>query len=87
MWSREGFGERYDPAIVLGKNLLVQTDRGELIMLAADSSKYTELGRAQICGKTWNHPAYADGKLYVREGLTSGWKLTCFELGMTSEAR
>ena len=87
MWSREGFGERYDPAIVLANNLLVQTDRGELIMLAADSSKYTELGRVQICGKTWNHPAYADAKLYVREGLTSGWKLTCFELGITSETR
>jgi hypothetical protein len=49
-------------------------------MAAADSSKYTELGRMQICGKTWNHPAYSDGKLYVREGLTAGWKLSCLTL-------
>jgi outer membrane protein assembly factor BamB len=80
MWSQDGFGEKYSAIIALGKNLLVTTDRGELVMVAADSSKYTELGRMQICGKTWNHPAYADGKLYVREGLTSGWKLSCLSL-------
>jgi outer membrane protein assembly factor BamB len=80
MWSQEGFGEKYSAIIALGKNLLITTDRGELVMVAADSSKYTELGRIQICGKTWNHPAYADGKLYVREGLTSGWKLSCLGL-------
>jgi sialidase-1 len=39
------------------------------------------LKRSSDCGKTWSHPAYADGKLYVREGLTSGWKLSCFDLG------
>jgi len=80
MWSQEGFGEKYSAIIALGKNLLVTTDRGELVMVAADSSKYTELSRMQVCGKTWNHPAYSDGKLYVREGLTSGWKLSCLGL-------
>jgi len=80
MWSQEGFGEKYSAIIAIGNNLLVVTDRGELVMVAADSSKYTELGRMQICGKTWNHPAYSDGKLYVREGLTSGWKLSCLGL-------
>jgi outer membrane protein assembly factor BamB len=79
MWSQTGFGEKYASAIVMGKNLLILTDRGELVLAAADSSHYTELGRVQICGKTWNHPAYAEGKLFVREGLTSGWKLTCFD--------
>jgi outer membrane protein assembly factor BamB len=87
MWSKEGFGEKYNAVIALGKNLLVQTDRGEIIMLAANSGSCTELGRAQVCGKTWSHPAYADGNLYVREGLTSGWKLTCFDLGVAREAR
>jgi len=81
MWSEEGFGEKYSSVIAVGTVLLVVTDRGELVMVAADSSKYKELGRAQICGKTWNHPAYAEGKLYVREGLTSGWKLSCVEMG------
>ncbi len=80
MWSQEGFGENYASTILWGNRLLVVTDRGQLVMVKSASDKYTELGRVQICGKTWNHPACADGKLYVREGLTSGWKLTCFEL-------
>lgn len=79
-WSQEGFGDKYSSIIALGKNLLVVTDRGELVMAAADNSKYTELGRMQICGRTWNHPAYSNGKLYVREGLTSGWKLSSLSL-------
>src|SRR5882724_4009293 len=79
-WSQEGYGEKNSSAIAAGKNLLVLTDRGELVMVAAASSKCAELGRVQICGKTWNYPAYAEGKLYVREGLTSGWKLICFDL-------
>lgn len=80
LWSQEGFGDKYSSIIAIGRNLLIATDRGELILAAADSSKYSELGRMQICGKTWNHPALSDGKLYVREGLTSGWKLSCLGL-------
>lgn len=80
MWSQEGFGDKYSAIVAVGKNLLVVTDRGELVIVTADSSKYSEAGRVQICGKTWNHPAYSDGKLYVREGLTSGWKLSCLSL-------
>jgi outer membrane protein assembly factor BamB len=80
MWSAEGFGDKLSVTIAVGKNLLVQTDKGELVLVAANPAKYMELGRAQVCGKTWNSPAYADGKLFVREGLDRGWKLTCFDL-------
>jgi outer membrane protein assembly factor BamB len=80
MWSAEGFGDKLSVTIGAGKNLLVQTDKGELVLVAGDPAKYTELGRVQVCGKTWSSPAYADGKLYVREGLDRGWKLTCFDL-------
>jgi outer membrane protein assembly factor BamB len=80
MWSAPGFGEQLSVPIGVGKNLLVQTDKGELVLVVADPAKYAELGRAQVCGKTWSSPAYADGKLYVREGLDRGWKLTCFDL-------
>jgi outer membrane protein assembly factor BamB len=83
LWSQEGFGDRYSSSIAVGDRLLVVTDRGELVMLAADPANYKELGRLQITGKTWNHAAYANGKLYVREGLTSGWKLNCFQMSPT----
>jgi outer membrane protein assembly factor BamB len=80
MWSAAGFGDKLSVTIAVGTNLLVQTDKCELVLLAADPSKNTELGRVQVCGKTWCSPAYADGKLYVREGLDRGWKLTCYDL-------
>jgi hypothetical protein len=79
-WRRTGFGENVSATILLGRDLLVQTDRGELLLLAADPVKYVEKGRIQICGKTWSHPAYVDGKLFVREGVDRGWRLTCFQL-------
>lgn len=79
-WSQPGFGDKMAVTILLGKNLLVTTDLGDMFFIAADPVKYTELAHTQLTGKTWNHPAYANGKLYMREGLNSGWKLNCFEL-------
>jgi len=80
MWSQNGFGDRYSAAIALQHQLLVMTDRGELVLLEANPNRYTELSRIQVAGKTWNHPALSNGRLYIREGLTSGWKLSCFQL-------
>jgi outer membrane protein assembly factor BamB len=80
MWRQNGFGENVSSPIVLGGDLLVHTDRGELVLMAADPQKYVEKGRAQVTGRTWSHPAYADGRLYLREGVDRGWKLTCLEL-------
>jgi outer membrane protein assembly factor BamB len=76
MWRHDGFGKDYSSTIVLGKNLLVLTDMGELVLVAADSSHYKEVARRQVCGKTWSFPAYTDGKLYVRDGR----ELVCLDL-------
>jgi outer membrane protein assembly factor BamB len=84
-WSQPGFGQNvkdYSSIIAVGKNLLVLTFDGQLLLLAANSEKYTELGRAQVCGNTWSHPAFADGKLYVRDGR----ELQCFDLTSKSMA-
>ncbi len=78
-WSQPGFGlgkRDYSSTLVFGKNLLVLTEDGTLLLLAANPEKYTELGRLQVCGNTWGFPAYADGKLYVRDGR----QLACYEL-------
>jgi outer membrane protein assembly factor BamB len=80
-WTQSGFGigkdqTDYASSIATGKNLLVLTYDGQLVLLAANPDKYTELGRVQVCGKTWSHPALADGKLYVRDGR----ELKCFDL-------
>jgi outer membrane protein assembly factor BamB len=69
-WSQPGFGlgrRDYSSTIVVGKNLLVLTEDGTLLLLQPNPEKYTELARLQVCGNTWSFPAYANGKLYVRD--------------------
>ena len=57
--------------------LLVTTEEGEGVLLAADPEAHRELARAPlITGKTWNHPAVAQGRLYVRNAE----EMACFEL-------
>jgi len=78
-WAQPGFGQGkkdYSSTIVAGKNLLVLTEDGILLLLKADPGQYSESGRAQVCGNTWSFPAYADGKLYVRDGR----QLACYNL-------
>jgi outer membrane protein assembly factor BamB len=78
-WMAPGFGARETEnasTIAIGKNLLILTDEGELVLAAARPDQYTELSRAQACGKTWNFPAFADGRLYVRDAR----ELICYDL-------
>jgi len=43
---------------------------GELVLAKATPGAYRELGRAQLIGKTWSHPAYADRRIYARNETT-----------------
>jgi hypothetical protein len=57
--------------------LLVTTETGEAVLLAANPRQPQELGRFQaINGKTWNHPVIAHGRLYVRNAE----EMACYEL-------
>jgi outer membrane protein assembly factor BamB len=76
-WEHPGFGKENASTISVGKNLLVLTDSGELVLVAANPKEYKELGRQQVCGKNWNFPACADSKLYVRDAR----ELLCLNLG------
>ena len=78
-WSRPGFGrgaKDYAATIALGSKLLVLTEPGELVLLEANPENGVELGRLQVCGSTWSHPAYGNGKLFVRDGR----QLLCLDL-------
>ena len=73
-WSKEGWwttsaDKAYGAFLVLGKNILVLTDGGTLILFAADPKECREVARAQVCGANWCNPAYADGQLFLRDGL------------------
>jgi outer membrane protein assembly factor BamB len=58
--------------------LLVISEKGEAVLVAADPNEHHELGRFQaIEGKTWNHPVIAHGRLYVRNSE----EFACYELG------
>lgn len=81
LWSRTGListsAEKAHAAfIVVGKNILMLTDIGEAILFAANPQGYRELGRTQVCGASWCNPAYADGRLFVRDAK----ELVCVEL-------
>jgi len=65
-WSQPGFGD-YAAVIAAGDKLLVQDMTGTLLLLQASPEKFAELGRIQVCGTTWSHPAIADGKIYQRD--------------------
>ena len=66
LWSQPGFGD-YATLTAVNDKLLALNSTGRLFLLKANPAKYEELGRAQICGKTWASPAYADGRIYVKD--------------------
>jgi outer membrane protein assembly factor BamB len=85
LWSKEGYftssaDVAYASLIVFENSILVSTDDGKLLLMAADPAGFKELGQAQVCGKNWCSPAYANGRLYIRDGLRNGGNLSCLEL-------
>ena len=75
-WQMRGLGK--GGLISADGKLIVLTERGELLCVAATPTKYTELARAQVMGGTcWTHPVLANGLLYCRshEG-----ELICLDL-------
>ena len=78
-WAQTGFGsgkKDYSSTIAAGDRLLVLAEDGQLVLLKPDPTRYSELGRIQVCGNTWSHPALANGRLYVRDGR----QLFCIDL-------
>jgi outer membrane protein assembly factor BamB len=57
--------------------LLILAETGELALVAAEPMAYRELGRIPVfAGKTWNNPALADGKAYLRNDQ----QMACYDL-------
>jgi len=64
-WKGGRYG--YGQIILAGDHLIVLTEDGDVVLVAATPARHEELARfSAIEGKTWNHPVIADGKLLVR---------------------
>lgn len=65
-WSEERFGS--GAIIVAGRQLLILTERGELVLAPASPDQFTPTARAQILGSDIRaHPALANGVFYARD--------------------
>jgi len=64
-WKGGRYG--YGQVLVASGHLIVISDTGELALVKASPDAYTEVAKfAALKGKTWNYPAIAGGKLFVR---------------------
>jgi outer membrane protein assembly factor BamB len=76
-WKEGRYGRGQVVLLADSSLLLVQSESGEVVLLAANPERHEERGRFQaLKGKTWNHPVVAHGQLYVRNAE----EMACYEL-------
>jgi len=64
-WKGGRYG--YGQVLLASGHLIVMSDAGELALVKASPDAYTEVAKfAALDGKTWNYPAIAGGRLFVR---------------------
>ncbi|MFN4257736.1 MAG: PQQ-binding-like beta-propeller repeat protein [Gemmataceae bacterium] len=77
-WNRPKVGAYHASLLRTGDNkMLMLSDTGELILFDPNAKEYQELARSKVCGKTWAHPALANGLLYLRDDK----ELICLRMG------
>lgn len=76
-WKKGRYGSGQVLLVADQPVLVVISESGEAVLVAANPQKHEELGRFQaIEGKTWNHPTIVRGRLYVRNAE----EMACYEL-------
>ena len=74
-WKDGRFG--YGQVLLAGGHLVILGGSGELALVKASPVAFEELARfPALHGKTWNYPAVADGKIFVRNAV----EMACFDL-------
>ncbi|HXV75284.1 MAG TPA: PQQ-binding-like beta-propeller repeat protein [Candidatus Polarisedimenticolaceae bacterium] len=65
-WAKRGLGK--GSLIYADGNLLVLSDRGELLLVRASPDAFTQHGAVQaLDGRTWTAPSLSRGRLYLRD--------------------
>ena len=80
-WADERFfsdmvRKGYASFLVMNGTILVLAEKGQLLLIAADPKQCRVISRTQVCGQNWCNPAYADGKLFLRDAQ----ELRCVQL-------
>ena len=76
-WKKGRYGTGQVLLLAAQRLLLVLSDQGQAVLVAAKPDDLEELGEFQaISGKTWNHPVVAHGRLYARNAQ----EIVCYEL-------
>jgi outer membrane protein assembly factor BamB len=66
-WKGGRYG--YGQIVLASGHVIVAAENGDLALVRATPTSHQEVARfAAIEGKTWNHPALADGRLFIRNG-------------------
>jgi outer membrane protein assembly factor BamB len=74
-WKDGRYG--YGQLLLASGHLVVLCGNGDLALVKATPERHEELARfPAIHGKTWNHPAIAEGRLLVRNAA----EMACFDL-------
>ncbi len=69
VWSQDGFGQ--GGVLRVGDHLVIQGDKGQIVMCDASPTAYKEVSRTQPFDmgpkdKCWNMPVVSEGKLFAR---------------------
>jgi len=66
-WKKGRYGKGQAILLADSNQILVVSEQGELILLAANPDQHQELGKiVGVSGKTWNHPVVVKDRLYLR---------------------
>ena len=72
--GRYGFGQ----VLLASGHLVITSETGEVVLLKADPTAHRELAKFQaLDGRTWNVPAIAGGRLFVRNAT----EMAAFKIG------
>jgi outer membrane protein assembly factor BamB len=81
-WKDGRYG--YGQLLLANGHLVILGGDGELALVKASSERRIEVARfPALRGKTWNHPAIADGRLFVRNAV----EMACFDLRAEASQR
>ena len=82
-WKRGRYGKGQTLLLEDSDLILVVTEKGKLVLLSANPDQHDELAELQaLDGKTWNHPAVVNDRLFVRNANEA----VCYQLPTISAA-